>query len=207
MCDMDTPHQSNCDTLKVLEAYWHELRGPKTLPERRAIDPSRIDGALPFSFILERVAPGVGRLRVSGQKINDLMMMEARGMPLSMLFEPADRDRLQTYVEACFSDPAIIELSLSAQRGLSRPKFTGQLLLMPLAGVNGVPTRALGAIVTEGIQGRSAWRFSIDGPTPVRHEKISLSPMQSFDQALYAGERKRPTNRPALRLVVDNDRD
>jgi hypothetical protein len=41
----------------------------------------------------------------------------------------------------------------------------------------------------------------------VRHEKISLSPMQSFDQALYAGERKRPTNRPALRLVVDNDRD
>jgi hypothetical protein len=31
--------------------------------------------------------------------------------------------------------------------------------------------------------------------------------MQAFDQALYAGERKRPTQRPALRLVVDNDRD
>ena len=204
---MDTPHQSNSETLKVLEAYWHELRGPKTLPERRAIDPTRIDAALPYSFILERVAPGVGRLRVSGQKINDLMMMEARGMPLSMLFEPTERDRLQTYVEACFADPAIVELSLTTQSGLSRPKFTGRLLLMPLAGVNGIPTRALGAIVTEGIQGRSARRFSINGPAPIRHEKINMAPMQAFDQALYAGERKRPTKRPALRLVVDNDRD
>lgn len=204
---MDTPHQTNSETLKVLEAYWHELRGPKTLPERRAIDPTRIDAALPYSFILERVAPGVGRLRVSGQKINDLMMMEARGMPLSMLFEPTERDRLQTYVEAGFADPAIVELLLTTQRGLSRPKFTGRLLLMPLAGVNGIPTRALGAIVTEGIQGRSARRFSIEGPAPVRHEKINIAPMQAFDQALYAGERKRPTQRPALRLVVDNDRD
>ena len=204
---MDTPHQTNSETLKVLEAYWHELRGPKTLPERRAIDPTRIDAALPYSFILERVAPGVGRLRVSGQKINDLMMMEARGMPLSMLFEPAERDRLQTYVDACFADPAIVELSLTTQRGLSRRKFTGQLLLMPLAGVNGIPTRALGAIVTEGIQGRSARRFSIEGPAPVRHDKINMAPMQAFDQALYAGERKRPTQRPALRLVVDNDCD
>ena len=204
---MDTPHQSNNETLKVLETYWHELRGPQTLPERRAIDPTRIDAALPFSFILERVAPGVGRLRVSGQKINDLLMMEARGMPFSMLFEPSERDRLQTYVEACFADPAIVELSLTTQRGLSRPKFIGRLLLMPLAGVNGIPTRALGAIVTEGIQGRSARRFSIDGAVPIRHEKINMAPMQAFDQALYAGERKRPTQRPALRLVVDNDRD
>lgn len=128
-------------------------------------------------------------------------------MPLSMLFEPSERDRLQTYVEACFADPAIVELSLTTQRGLSRPKFIGRLLLMPLAGVNGIPTRALGAIVTEGIQGRSARRFSIDGAVPIRHEKINMAPMQAFDQALYAGERKRPTQRPALRLVVDNDRD
>ena len=55
--------------LAEVEAYWRGLSRDEALPERRAVDPSRIDSALSSCFVLERVAPGIGRIRVAGPRI------------------------------------------------------------------------------------------------------------------------------------------
>ncbi|MEZ5686504.1 MAG: PAS domain-containing protein [Paracoccaceae bacterium] len=49
-----------------LRAYWEGLRqGRQAVPSRAEVDPRGIDRALEYSFILERVAPGMGRFRLS----------------------------------------------------------------------------------------------------------------------------------------------
>ena len=75
-----------------VEAYWEALRGMNQLPKRSQIDPRGIEMALENTFILERIAPGIARLRIAGGHLNDLMGMEVRGMPLTALFcQPARR--------------------------------------------------------------------------------------------------------------------
>lgn len=53
--------------------YWESMRDGDALPRRADIDPRRIEGALPYAFILEEIAPGLARFRVAGWHLNDLM--------------------------------------------------------------------------------------------------------------------------------------
>ena len=183
----------------VLEGYWREIRGARLLPARTSVDPGRIDAALPHSFILERVAPGIARFRVCGQAINALIGSEARGMPLSVLFSVQGRERLGHQLERVFNEPALVDLPVQAVRGLARPRLSGRLLLLPLESEDGSVNRALGAIFVEGMVGRTPRVFDIPDDGDRRYEP--LIPMaarraQSEGPALV--------QRPALRLVVNN---
>ena len=80
--------------LEELEQYWRDLRGARRLPVRTEVNPAQIDAILPYSFILERVSPGNGRLRVAGQSLTTLLGMDARGMPLSVFFSAEARPLL-----------------------------------------------------------------------------------------------------------------
>ena len=66
-----------------VEAYWEALRGSRLMPTRAEIDPRGIEQALEYAFIVERIAPGIARLRIAGSHLNELMGMEVRGMPLT----------------------------------------------------------------------------------------------------------------------------
>ncbi len=81
--------------LRHLESYWQSLRHARHIPARNEIAPQGIDAALPYAFILQRVGPGVARMRVAGQKIHELLCMDARGMPVSVLFAPNSREQLR----------------------------------------------------------------------------------------------------------------
>ena len=189
--------------LETLERYWHDLRGDNLIPSRADVDPSQIDAALPYSFIAERVAPGVARMRVVGQKVNALIGGEARGMPLSVLMTNDARPTLAAHLEVAFNKPAIVELPLFSAKSLTRQKLTGRMLIMPLAGVHGDPTRALGAILVDGVPGRSPRQFDIPDAEHVRIDPISIHP-SAMAVASRASYEKRPAQRPALRLVVNN---
>ena len=196
--------------LQELEQYWRDLRGARRIPVRSEVDPARIDSALPYAFILDRVAPGVGRLRVAGQKLSVLVGMDARGLPLTSFFSADARDLVMRQTELVFARPALVEVPLVSHRSLGRPKLAGKMLLLPLLGPDGDVSRALGAIFTDGMIGRTPRRFDVDAALDIRCEELP-EPRQ-HPLAAVAGSRatplfsdKRPAvSRPALRLVVNN---
>lgn len=174
-----------------LRAYWEGLRRGRDVPARSEIDPRGLESALEYAFILERVAPGMGRFRLSGMHLNDLMGMEVRGMPLTALFTPEGRKRIADATEAVFAGPAVAEIILTAEAGIGKPPMTARMLLLPMKSDMGDVTRILGCLVAEGQDiGRTPRRFLVDAvavtpvsvgaptqaqtPRPVRPEAFGL---------------------------------
>ena len=200
----DLPGVDN-PTLQSLERYWQTLRHAQRVPSRNDIEPSQIDAALPHAFILQRVAPGIARMRVAGQQLHDLLKMDARGMPLSTFFLPEARDQISKLIEAAFTEPAIISVPLNSPGGLVRGQITGTMLMLPLRDDKGETSRILGAIVTEGEVGSRPRRFEIAAGARIRHETLGLQ-LVGVETLIQPTEAKRPgVERPALRLVVNNN--
>lgn len=190
--------------LTSLEHYWQTLRRARRLPLRNDIDPNQIDRALPYAFILQRVAPGVARMRVAGQHLHDLLHMDARGMPISTFFDAAAREQLAQMIESAFQEPAIIALPLYSPGGLLRPAMKGTMLLLPLNDEKGETTRVLGAIVTDGLTGNRPRRFHVPDGAVIRHETLCLHLASTQPFARAINHKGPDAQRPALRLVVDN---
>ncbi len=184
--------------LTVLETHWQELRGADLLPDRTSIDSAKLDAALPYSFVLERVATGIACVRVSGQRVNAYAGMEMRGMPITALFSGTSRLRLSSLLEDCFGGPSIIGIAISTEGSLLHRSRNGRLLLLPLAGHGGQVTKALGAIVLDAPEGLKPQRFAIPEGEPVRRDLLGNGKIVRLE--------KGPAKRPALRLVVDNTR-
>lgn len=145
--------------LQELRGYWEALRDHGCAPFRSQINPRGMEGALAGAFILERVAPGVARFRIAGSLIGDVVGCDARGMPLSVLFDPRGRAQLGEAVERVFAGPAMLELRLEAERGLGRPALSAQALLLPLRNEKGETDLAIGCLSLSGEPGRKARRF------------------------------------------------
>lgn len=144
-----------------VRGYWQALRQGADLPPRAAIDPRGIRGALEGAFLVERIAPGMGRLRIAGMNFTDLMGMDARGMPLSALFDPMGRARLGAQLEQVFLRPAVLDLQLDCETGLGRPVLRGRMILLPLAGNGARGEAALGCLALAGQIGRAPRRLTI----------------------------------------------
>lgn len=149
--------------LAEVRAYWEGLRSPTSLPRREDLDPRGIAGALEQTFLIERIAPGIGRFRLAGMQLSEILGMDPRGMPLSALMDPAGRTRLGGTLETVFDGPAVLDLWLEAERGIGRPALEARLLLLPLVSSRGLTDLALGCLATEGQIGRSPRRFAIAG--------------------------------------------
>lgn len=172
--------------------YWNDLRSRTALPRRAEIDPRRIEGALPYAFILERTTPALARFRVAGGHLNDLMGMDVRGMPISALFDDAQRDHLLELVEEVFTTPSTLELALSARVPGAEVK-TAELLILPMTDDEDRVTRALGCLVSRGPVVQPPYHFRIDqtrrtrvahmvdGPAPVAPtQKARPMPLRAF---------------------------
>ncbi|MFQ1702618.1 PAS domain-containing protein [Loktanella agnita] len=195
---------TNDPVLQSLEKYWQALRHAQRIPSRNDIEPSQIDRALPHAFILQRVAPGIARMRVAGQQLHDLLKMDARGMPISTFFVPDARDQLAGLIEAAFTEPAIICAPLTSPGSLVRPSLTGNMMLLPLRDDKGETSRILGAIVTDGPASTRPRRFAITEGAMIRHDTLGLQ-LASVQSIPRVPTEKRPdAQRPALKLVVNN---
>jgi len=210
-----------------IDAYWEALRGDRQVPLRAEVDPRGIDQALENAFILERIAPKVARFRLAGTHLNELMGMEVRGMPVTALFEPADRAPVTTLLEHVFEQPAKARLRLNAAPGAwSQAGPAGELLLLPLRSDLGDISRALGCLVTDGSPvGRAPHRFSVAAQdmSPLRgtvrsvysadypRPEVSQTPPAEAlheDAAAFDNDHHAPRGRaPHLRLVHDMDRE
>ncbi|MEX5728940.1 hypothetical protein Ga0609869_002293 [Rhodovulum iodosum] len=143
-------------TLATVEAYWEGVRGGRPCPPpRAAIDPRGLEGALSGAFLVERIAPGQARLRIAGRDLAAMMGMDTRGMPLSALFLPEARARLEGVLELLFDGPARLEVALAAPGAAGAPRLKARMLLLPLCDREGHVSRALGALELAGDVGRA----------------------------------------------------
>ncbi|QQA44756.1 PAS domain-containing protein [Pelagovum pacificum] len=191
--------------LRQMETYWTELRGFHRLPQRRDVDPARIDLVLPHAFLMQRVAPGVGRVRVAGRALTGLLGMDPRGMPLTAFFGVEAREVVTEELTAMFDEPAIVEIPVHARRGLARPKLSGRLMMLPLIGDDGLVSAALGALMVEGAVGSTPRRLDI-APGLIRREPVPRGGQAATVTFNAAGDvpARVERRRGFLRLVVDN---
>ncbi|THD84235.1 PAS domain-containing protein [Aliigemmobacter aestuarii] len=201
--------------LSEVRAYWEALRsdakpgarGATGLPLRHAIDPRGMEGALDSVFLLDRIAPGLARIRLAGMQLVDLMGMDVRGMPFSALFDPPSRARLAEGLDDVFARPAALTLRLDSGHGLGRHDLTARMLVLPVEDDRGGVSLALGAIGLAGQIGRSPFRFTIAAQTveaiatPAPGWAQLPAARQGFAEARAALSGERP--RASLRLVHD----
>lgn len=213
-----------------VEAYWEALRGSRLLPKRSDIDPRGIEQALENAFILERIAPGIARLRIAGSHLNDVMGMEVRGMPLTSFFVPAARAEIADLLEVVFQTPAVSTLNLRSTVAAGCPELEARLILLPLKSDLGDVSRVLGCLVVKGQIGLAPRRFEIARkevmqitaglpclpalPKPSTHAQPVLpvqrhvgmaENQQAFDHA-GAGVRKAGKARPPYLRLVKSDK-
>jgi hypothetical protein len=177
--------------LSTLRAYWDSLRDGPVVPSRDRIDPRGLADALEHVFLIERIAPGLARFRVSGMEVNALLGTELRGTPFALLFDATARDTLLTQLEAVFSGPAILVLQLTGPRGLGRTPMSGRMVLLPLMGRAGLCNLAIGAVQTDAVGPMRAQRFGIE--RALREPIATLRPVVDPSPA--------PKAQPKLRLL------
>lgn len=195
---------ANSAILQRVEQHWQDARGIRNIPARNDIAPDQIAQDLPHTFVLQLVAPGVARMRVAGQTLHEMLKMDARGMPISALFRPQARPKINMLVATALQEPAITALPLESVGGLMRPPLQGTMLLLPLTDAEGATTRVLGALDVQGTIGSRARRFQIPQGAHIRHERLDLH-LAISGKATVRRDAKRPdTQRPALRLIINN---
>ena len=199
--------------LAQVQAYWESLRGEQILPTRSQIDPSGLDPALDHAFILERIKPGVARLRVAGSHLNDLMGMEVRGMAITSFIQIQARQRFNIMMEELFETPAIGMLDLVNSAG----PIDARMLLLPLKSDMGDTSRVLGCLITKGTPRHSPCRFDVRtakitalrsgiASHPVNTSRHAIRPVQGFAEKPFVFDVGSKRSRPAYLRLVDPDK-
>lgn len=148
--------------LNQIEGYWNSLRGNRMMPLRSEIDPRGLKGALEYCFVLERIAPGLARLRVAGSHLGDLMGMEVRGMPISSFLSSNSRKEFGEALEEVFERPCTATIELVAETSFGRPDLRARIILLPVRSDLGDASRILGGLITDGNIGRVPRRFTVE---------------------------------------------
>jgi hypothetical protein len=155
--------------LQILRGYWEGLRQEGALPLRHEISPRGLGGALENAFVVERIATGMGRIRVAGSALGDVLGIEPRNMPLTMLFEPVARANLTRILEQVFTTATALDITMEAERMIGRPHLAARMILLPMRGSRGEYHQIIGALALSGTIGRAPRRFGI---TRMRSEAL-----------------------------------
>ncbi|MEZ5926457.1 MAG: PAS domain-containing protein [Hyphomicrobiaceae bacterium] len=132
-------------TSQLLYAYWNEVRGDRVAPRRFDIEPSRITGLLPDTFILERISRAEYLFRLAGTRLCELFGREFRGSNMLGLFDPADAEAIERVLESACKEGAVGVISLAA-RDREGDVTRMEMLLLPLVHSGLEISRILGSI-------------------------------------------------------------
>ncbi|WP_254439142.1 PAS domain-containing protein [Ruegeria arenilitoris] len=193
--------------IRQAEAYWTALLTGDGVPMRSQIDPRGLENILEYTFVLERIAPGLTRFRLAGSHLNKLAGMEVRGMPLTAFFEASARDRVKEVTEQVFSQPAIANLGLNSAGRMGRVQLHARMILLPLRSDLGDVSRILGVMVSDGAIGPTPRRFALSEDTlrPLTEVQVAQSQPQSLETGFAEDQGRFERPRAHLRLVVSRD--
>jgi len=130
---------------KTLYDYWNTLRGSRSAPDRRDIDPTKIRGALGNTFILELNDSREFDFRLAGSHICLAYARELKGRSFNRLWHPRDRDAMDTLVRAVTEDHAVALITFSGMTAI-HTKMSVETILLPVRHNGSTQTRLLGAM-------------------------------------------------------------
>lgn len=134
------------NTSRVLYDYWNEIRKGRKAPRRFEIEPARIAGALPNTFILEIGQVSSLRFRLAGTALCEYYKQELRGTNFLDLWSEADREAISTLVATLADQGAVGKLSFRASVTKDQvARF--ECVLLPLVNSGKKVSRILGSIV------------------------------------------------------------
>jgi len=130
---------------KILFNYWNELRGSRSAPERKDVDPTRIRQALSNTFILESDDGVEFNFRLAGSHLCSTYCRELKGRPFSRLWHDKDRDAIGTLVRAVTEDFAVALITFEGTTSANN-KMSFESVLLPLRHNGSTTARMLGGM-------------------------------------------------------------
>jgi hypothetical protein len=130
---------------KSLYTYWNTIRGARSAPDRRDIDPTRIREALANTFILELDEAEKFSFRLAGSHLCTSYCRELKGRSFSALWHDRDSDAMDTLIRAVTEDHAVALVTFQGTTAL-HTKASFETILMPLRHNGSTHTRVLGAM-------------------------------------------------------------
>jgi hypothetical protein len=130
---------------KTLYTYWNTIRGSRSAPDRRDIDPTRIREALTNTFILELDEADKFSFRLAGSHLCTSYCRELKGRSFSALWHERDNDAIDTLMRAVTEDHAVALVTFQGTTAL-QTKVSFETILMPLRHNGTTHTRILGAM-------------------------------------------------------------
>ena len=130
---------------KTLYDYWNSLRGSRSAPDRRDIDPTRIRGALANTFILELNDQSAFDFRLAGSHLCAAYARELKGRSFTRLWHVRDRDAMDTLVRAVTEDHAVALITFQGTTAL-HTRTSIETILLPIRHNGSTHTRILGAM-------------------------------------------------------------
>lgn len=181
---------------RTLYDYWNTLRGARSAPDRRDIDPTRIRGALSNTFILEYADSGEFHFRLAGSQLCAAYCRELKSRSFSGLWHQRDRDALNTLVRAVTEDHAVALITFQGTTTQNH-KLAFETILLPIRHNGSTHTRLLGAMTALdepywlGSEPISEQR--ITGLRLIWPDDVSLADMaQEMNRAVAAGQNDMP---------------
>jgi hypothetical protein len=132
-------------TTQILYDYWNQARAGRLAPRRLEIEPSRIAGILPETFMLERGEAGAYPFRLAGTRLCEMFGWELRGTDFLDGWSAPDRSVLARQLTSVCEQGAVCVLTLDAGAG-SNQHVELEALLLPLVHAGKTIARVLGAM-------------------------------------------------------------
>jgi hypothetical protein len=128
-----------------LFAYWNELRGQRSAPERSEVDPSRIRHVLADTLIIEVDAERLCPVRIAGTRVSALAGRELKGASFTALWRPQMREDAVSLVDLAVNDACAVVASVTGSSRDGRVHDL-ELLLLPLRHRGKTHSRLLAAL-------------------------------------------------------------
>jgi len=130
---------------KTLYEYWNTLRGSRSAPDRRDIDPTKIRTALANTFILELTDNREFDFRLAGSHICATYSRELKARSFTRLWHPRDRDAMETLVRAVTEDHAVALITFQGVTAVNT-RVSVETILLPVRHNGSTQSRILGAM-------------------------------------------------------------
>jgi hypothetical protein len=128
-----------------LFAYWNELRGIRSAPERSEVDPAAIRGALGDTIMLAREPGRRASFRLAGTRVCALFGRELKNETFQPLWDPGSRHELDTLLGHASDEATGFVAGATAQVDDGDP-VNMELLLLPLFHRGTTDNRLIGTL-------------------------------------------------------------